>query len=157
MGANQATGLPLSAGWISRSIPSAVFPQRHPQQTTLKRFARNPFYETMREVSPGDVIFSFSDTFIAAIGIPQSYCFESPKPAEFGTTGQHWAATPEKRQPQEFRSSTLDWLCPDCGKTNGERYQTECASGTAVRATITPIFEGRLQWCDASSGVAARH
>ena len=29
--------------------------------------ARNPFYETMREVSPGDVIFSFSDTVIAAI------------------------------------------------------------------------------------------
>ena len=45
--------------------------------------ARNPFYESMREVSPGDVIFSFSDTRIAAIGIAQSYCWESPKPLEF--------------------------------------------------------------------------
>src|ERR1035437_5945121 len=52
--------------------------------------ARNPFYETMREVSPGDMVFSFVDTVIAAIGVAQSYCWESPKPAEFGTTGQYW-------------------------------------------------------------------
>ena len=52
--------------------------------------ARNPFYESMREVSPGDVIFSFVDTRIAAIGIAQSYCWESPKPLEFGEAGQNW-------------------------------------------------------------------
>jgi hypothetical protein len=52
--------------------------------------ARNPFYETMREVSPGDVVFSFVKTRIAAISVAQSYCWESPKPAEFGTTGQYW-------------------------------------------------------------------
>jgi putative restriction endonuclease len=52
--------------------------------------ARNPFYESMREVSPGDVIFSFSDTRIAAIGIAQSYCWESPKPLEFGQSGRNW-------------------------------------------------------------------
>jgi hypothetical protein len=44
----------------------------------------------MREVSPGDIVFSFSDTVIAAIGIAQSYCWESPKPAEFGNTGEYW-------------------------------------------------------------------
>lgn len=52
--------------------------------------ARNPFYESMREVSPGDLIFSFVDTRIAAIGIATSYCWECPKPAEFGSTGQYW-------------------------------------------------------------------
>ncbi len=52
--------------------------------------ARDPFYEAMRKVSPGDVIFSFSDTFVAAAGIAQSYCWESPRPAEFGTAGQYW-------------------------------------------------------------------
>jgi hypothetical protein len=52
--------------------------------------ARNPFYEFMREVSPGDLIFSFVDTRIAAIGIAKSYCWECPKPAEFGTIGQYW-------------------------------------------------------------------
>jgi putative restriction endonuclease len=52
--------------------------------------ARNPFYESMREVSPGDFIFSFVDTRIAAIGIAKSYCWECPKPAEFGSAGQNW-------------------------------------------------------------------
>jgi hypothetical protein len=52
--------------------------------------ARNPFYESMREVSPGDLVFSFVDTRIAAIGIAKSYCWECPKPAEFGSTGQNW-------------------------------------------------------------------
>lgn len=52
--------------------------------------ARNPFYESMREVSPGDLIFSFVDTRIAAIGIAKSYCWECPKPAEFGSTGEYW-------------------------------------------------------------------
>ena len=52
--------------------------------------ARNPFYETMREVAPGDLIFSFMDTRILAVGIAQSYCWESPKPEEFGTAGQNW-------------------------------------------------------------------
>src|SRR3984957_6992660 len=52
--------------------------------------AKNPIYETMREVSPGDVVFSFVDTKIAALGVAQSYCWESPKPLEFGDTGQNW-------------------------------------------------------------------
>jgi hypothetical protein len=44
----------------------------------------------MREVSPGDLVFSFVDTRILAIGIAQPYCYESPKPAEFGDSGQNW-------------------------------------------------------------------
>jgi len=52
--------------------------------------ARNPFYESMREVAPGDLIFSFMGTRILAVGIAQSYCWESPKPLEFGTAGQNW-------------------------------------------------------------------
>jgi len=51
---------------------------------------RNPFYESMREVAPGDLIFSFVDTRIAAIGIARSYCWECPKPTEFGSAGQNW-------------------------------------------------------------------
>jgi hypothetical protein len=52
--------------------------------------ARNHFYDLMREVAPGDIIFSFKDTLIYAIGIAQSYCSESPKPLEFGRAGQNW-------------------------------------------------------------------
>jgi hypothetical protein len=50
----------------------------------------NPFYEAMREVSPGDVVLSFFDTRIAAIGVVKSYCYESPKPSEFGAVGANW-------------------------------------------------------------------
>jgi hypothetical protein len=50
----------------------------------------NPFYEFMREVAPGDVIFSFADTFIRAIGIAKSHCYECPKPLEFGSVGMNW-------------------------------------------------------------------
>lgn len=52
----------------------------------------NPFYESMREVSSGDVILSFRDTLIAAIGIAYSHCYECPKPQEFGEAGRNWGA-----------------------------------------------------------------
>ena len=52
---------------------------------------RNPFYEFMREVSPGDLVFSFCDTRIDALGIVSGYCRESPKPEEFGAAGTNWS------------------------------------------------------------------
>ena len=51
---------------------------------------RNPFYDFMREVAPGDVVFSFADTYIKAIGIAGSHAYESPKPREFGQAGAYW-------------------------------------------------------------------
>lgn len=54
--------------------------------------ARNPFYEFMREVAPGDLVFSFVDTRVVAIGTVTSYCYESPKPTEFGGVGLNWEA-----------------------------------------------------------------
>lgn len=50
----------------------------------------NAFYDFMREVSPGDVIFSFSGTFIKAIGIASSHCYPAAKPIEFGNAGAYW-------------------------------------------------------------------
>jgi len=52
----------------------------------------NPFYETMREVSPGDTIFSFADTRVKAVGIATSFAYEAPKPVEFGGAGRNWDA-----------------------------------------------------------------
>ncbi|PRH81908.1 HNH endonuclease [Arenimonas caeni] len=51
---------------------------------------RNPFYEFMREVAPGDVVFSFCDTRIRAIGIARSHAYEAPKPLEFQNAGAYW-------------------------------------------------------------------
>lgn len=50
----------------------------------------NPYYESMREVAPGDIVLSFADTRIAAIGVAKSHCYECPKPAEFGSVGMNW-------------------------------------------------------------------
>lgn len=50
----------------------------------------NLFYENMRIVAPGDLVFSYCDTLIKAIGVAQGYCYECPKPSEFGTIGHNW-------------------------------------------------------------------
>lgn len=52
---------------------------------------RNPFYEFMREVASGDIVSSFCDTCIRAIGIVSGFCRESPKPMEFGKAGTNWS------------------------------------------------------------------
>src|SRR3981081_2888807 len=52
--------------------------------------ARNPFYESMREVAPGDLIFSFMDARILAVGIARQPCGESPNPLSCPTIeGSH--------------------------------------------------------------------
>src|SRR4051812_27043490 len=51
---------------------------------------KNPFYDFMREVAPGDVIFSFADTLIKALGIANSNACEAPKPSEFAGAGAYW-------------------------------------------------------------------
>lgn len=51
---------------------------------------RNPYYDFMREVAPGDVIFSFANAHIRAIGIASSHAYEAPKPLEFGSAGAYW-------------------------------------------------------------------
>jgi len=55
-----------------------------------KNNARNQFYENMREVSPGDLIFSFRNRKIGALGFATSNCYEAPKPDEFGAAGKNW-------------------------------------------------------------------
>lgn len=50
----------------------------------------NHYYETMREVSYGDIVFSFNDQKIMAMGIAQGPAYTCPKPIEFGTAGANW-------------------------------------------------------------------
>lgn len=45
----------------------------------------------MREVAPGDMVFSYRDSHIVSCGVITSYCYESPKPDEFGKIGQNWS------------------------------------------------------------------
>lgn len=51
---------------------------------------RNQFYLNMQEVTAGDIIFSFCDTLIKAIGVAVGRAASAPKP-EFGGVGATWA------------------------------------------------------------------
>ena len=50
----------------------------------------NPFYENMNKVQIGDIVFSFSNTFIKAVGIITAPARSSEKPVEFGKAGNSW-------------------------------------------------------------------
>jgi hypothetical protein len=52
--------------------------------------ARNQFYENMRAVSPGDIVFSFCDTRIRSVGIITGRAQTGPKP-DFGAAGSNWS------------------------------------------------------------------
>jgi len=45
----------------------------------------------MREVAPGDIVFSYAGGVVAAIGVARSFAYEAPKPAEFGSAGPNWS------------------------------------------------------------------
>ncbi|HSH72107.1 MAG TPA: HNH endonuclease signature motif containing protein [Methylophilaceae bacterium] len=53
---------------------------------------KNQFYINMLHVELGDVIFSFCDTYIKAVGIVTEKASASPKPTEFGNLGANWNA-----------------------------------------------------------------
>jgi len=59
---------------------------------TKRGGAVNHFYETMREVAPGDVVLSYADGVIRGFGIATTHCYTSPRPDEFGHIGEVWDA-----------------------------------------------------------------
>ncbi len=50
----------------------------------------NYSYSTMQEVCPGDLVFSYCDTYIKAIGVVQRSATTSPKP-NFRKAGSNWS------------------------------------------------------------------
>jgi hypothetical protein len=50
----------------------------------------NRFYETMREVAPNDIVFSFAFGAIQGFGVAKTHCYTSPRPDEFGHIGSSW-------------------------------------------------------------------
>jgi putative restriction endonuclease len=50
-----------------------------------------PAYENMKNIEPGDVIFSYHDMSIAHYGIATNRAMSSPKPQEFGRIGSYWS------------------------------------------------------------------
>jgi hypothetical protein len=55
-----------------------------------KNGSRNIFYEFMRLVRPGDLIFSYAGGVIRGIGTAKSHAYNCPRPDEFGHIGEAW-------------------------------------------------------------------
>jgi hypothetical protein len=55
-----------------------------------KNGIQNHFYETLREVQQGDLIFSFAHAHLQAVGVAKMACYSCPRPDEFGKVGEAW-------------------------------------------------------------------
>jgi putative restriction endonuclease len=55
--------------------------------------ARHHFYETAREVTPGDLVFSYAHAAVRAVGVAKTFCYSCPQPDEFGKVGSAWDKT----------------------------------------------------------------
>jgi hypothetical protein len=52
---------------------------------------RSPYYDFMTQVQPGDIVFSYANAQIIAIGIAASSAYTSNKPKDFGNAGMTWS------------------------------------------------------------------
>lgn len=52
----------------------------------------SPFYNFMTEIQPGDIVFSYVNRQIIAVGVATSKAFTSTKPQEFGRAGETWSS-----------------------------------------------------------------
>jgi putative restriction endonuclease len=50
----------------------------------------NHFYETMREVQPGDLVYSYANAAVQGFGFATTHCYSCPKPDDFGKVGDAW-------------------------------------------------------------------
>ena len=68
--------------------------------------AKNVSYDNMIRVMPGDVVFSFADAAIRAVGVAIGRAREAPKPQEFGSAGDQWGSDPGWQVPVRFKELT---------------------------------------------------
>ena len=51
--------------------------------------SRNRFYDFLKQVRPGDLVFSYA-AGVRGVGVAKSYCYTCPRPNEFGHIGEAW-------------------------------------------------------------------
>jgi putative restriction endonuclease len=52
---------------------------------------RNQTYDNMALASPGDIVFSYANGYIGAVGVVMERASPCPKPTEFGSVGDYWS------------------------------------------------------------------
>lgn len=68
--------------------------------------AKNVSYDNMTHVMPGDVVFSFADAAIRAVGVALGRAREAPKPPEFASAGDQWGTASGWQVPVRFKELT---------------------------------------------------
>jgi hypothetical protein len=48
------------------------------------------YYESVREIKPGDLVFSYARSAVQGFGFATTHCYSCPKPDEFGKLGDAW-------------------------------------------------------------------
>lgn len=137
---------------------------------------RNYYYDTMAELQPGDIVFSFSDTYIKAIGVVQRPAVMAPKP-DFRTAGSNWSDTgwfvevefaliTNPFQPRDFMDVIQPLLASKYAplRANGDGlqnlYLTEISTElgvllTALSHASLPTLEAQLSPVETSTDDAA--
>ena len=57
------------------------------QQDGKKHFS----YEYMKHIQPADIVFTYANAEIIAVGVATTHCYSFPKPVEFGKAGIYWS------------------------------------------------------------------
>jgi hypothetical protein len=109
--------------------------------------SHNLFYDFMRVVRPGELVFSYADGEIKGVGLAKSHCYTSPQPNEFGHIGEAWdsvgwrvdvrfTAAPTPIRPRDV----LDQL----GHFIGVRHSPLNADGTGRQAVYLAAIPDAL-------------
>lgn len=126
---------------------------------------RNEFYENMKRMRPGDIVFAFAGAEIKAIGICSAPAILAPKPGEFGTAGNTWGSE-GWRVPVEFTRLSkplrpkdhMDVLAPTLPKkyspiqTNGNGNQGAYLAAVPVEMAEAVIGLLGLRWAEVERG-----
>ena len=115
---------------------------------------RNYFYDTMTRIQPGDVVFSFNNTKICAIGVAQSTAETSPKPFDDipNWNSQGWRVEVEFEElSKPFRPKNfIDLLAPHLA----DKYAPLQQNGNGNQGVyLTDISPGMAQLLFHLSGV----
>jgi len=101
-------------------------------------------YDTMTFVAPGDVVFSFYDTKIQAIGIVQRAAVTAPKP-NFGVAGHYWddigwlVEVEFHDLPNPFRPADSTGERNELGELLRWCHELKCLARPAVQAPLDAL------------------
>jgi putative restriction endonuclease len=131
---------------------------------TNQNGARNRTYDNMAKVVPGDVVFSYADGLIKAVGVATAAATTALKPEEFGTTGENWGGD-GWRLPVEFmvldaplrpkaHMDTLATLLPEThspirASGDGNQVVHLAAIPAAMAAELRRLLSGQVEQVEA--------